>query len=185
MTYSFSTNWFKISEIKKNILNIVDTTHSHNILEIGSFEGASACFFSDNLLETSDSTLTCVDPFDVQDETTSLTQTTKSVFYENIKKSKNYDKIKVIELYSKNFYKINTKKYDIIYIDGSHLLKDITIDFINCLNIIEDNGIIWMDDYLGGNGETMKEHINNLYIQHKHNLKLIHIGYEFAFQKIK
>ncbi len=33
------------------------------MLEIGCFEGLSACAFSDNILEHTESTLDCVDPF--------------------------------------------------------------------------------------------------------------------------
>ena len=57
------------------------------------------------------------------------------------------------------------------------------IDFNNCLNIIEMNGIIWMDDYRGGDGIIIKEHIDKLYEENKNCLKIIHMGYQIAFQK--
>jgi len=61
------------------------------------------------------------------------------------------------------------KKYNLIYIDGSHLLDDITIEM---------NGIIWMGDDI-----IIKNHIDKLYEENKNCLKIIHMGYQIAFQK--
>ena len=148
--YNFNyinANW---SELKNNILNFIDPTKEIHVLEIGSYQGSSACLFSDLILFNESSTLTCVDPFDINDETTNLDNNTKNIFYNNIKLSSNYHKISVKELYSFDFYLTNNKLYDFIYIDGSHKLEDITVDFENCLKIVKKNGIIWMDDYDGG-----------------------------------
>jgi predicted O-methyltransferase YrrM len=183
MSYTFTNSWFEYSEIKKLIFSYADTTKINKILEIGSYEGASSCYFSDFLLNNIDSELTCVDPFDINDKTSPLDNNTKNLFMNNISKSKNYNKIIFEEMYGTDFYKKNTKKYNLIYIDGSHLLDDITIDFNNCLNIIEMNGIIWMDDYRGGDGIIIKNHIDKLYEENKNCLKIIHMGYQIAFQK--
>ena len=61
------------------------------------------------------------------------------------------------------------KKYNLIYIDGSHLLDEITIEM---------NGIIWMGDDI-----IIKNHIDKLYEENKNCLKIIHMGYQIAFQK--
>ena len=187
MTYQFSTDWFNISEIKANILNLLDTTSQHNILEIGSFEGASSTFFSDNLLDNPNSTLTCVDPFSTDDQTTPLTNNTMSIFFNNITKSQNHTKVTVYNMFSNEFFNNIYKqtfipKYDLIYIDGSHLLDDITVDFNYCLRLAKKNGIIWIDDY-GANHIGITDHINNLYEHNKEDLEIIHKGYQIAFRK--
>ena len=184
MSYTFTNNWFNNSEIKSLILKYIDVTNSNKILEIGSYEGASACFFSDILLNNNGSELTCVDPFDNSDPTSPVTDNVKVLFYSNISQSKNYNKITVKELYSNDFYNENNKTYNFIYIDGSHRLDDITVDFTNCLKIIETNGIIWMDDYRGDDGVSIKNHIDALYEQNKHLIEIIHTGYQIAFRKI-
>ena len=51
LEYIFTNTWFEYSEIKQLLLNHVDKTAINKILEIGSYEGASACFFSDHLLD--------------------------------------------------------------------------------------------------------------------------------------
>ena len=179
--YIFTNTWFINSEIKELLFNYVNKSTINKILEIGSYEGASACFFSDHLLDNQLSHITCVDPFSINDTTSPLNNTTKIHFYNNIRRSKNYNKVLVEEMYSTDFYKKNDKTYNFIYIDGSHLLDNIITDFNNCLQIIEYNGIIWMDDY--GAGE-ITSCIDNLYEANKHCLQIIHKGYQIAFRKI-
>jgi predicted O-methyltransferase YrrM len=89
-------------------------------------------------------------------------------------------------MYSSDFFKENTETYNFIYIDGSHRLDDIKIDFFNCIKLIENGGIIWMDDYLGGApGDTsIRDCIDQLYEMHKDQLQIIHKGYQIAFKKI-
>ena len=181
MKYQFSNSWFLDSEIYSKLLLLVDPTKEHHILEIGSYEGASACFFSDYLLSNPKSTLTCVDPFDINDITSPLDNNTKDRFLNNISLSENYKKITVHQKYSCDFYRENNQCYDIIYIDGYHLTDDITIDFTNCLSIIKNNGIIWMDDYLGGSDSSIKDHIDKLIELNREQLKIIHKGYQIAF----
>ena len=92
--------------------------------------------------------MTCVDPFDGDNPTTPQEKGgdyTKTVFLDNISKSKNHSKIEIVELYSNEFYKKNDKTYNFIYIDGSHLVEDVALDFQKCLEILEPGGIMWMD----------------------------------------
>jgi predicted O-methyltransferase YrrM len=60
--YKYSQNWFLSSEIRSKLLDIIDPSKENNILEIGSYEGLSAVFFADNLLNHQNSSLTCIDP---------------------------------------------------------------------------------------------------------------------------
>jgi len=180
-TYTFSELWFYGSELfyflNQGFLKPV------KILEIGSYEGCSAVHFSDNFLDYSESELVCVDPFDTKDTTSPVSENTKKLFMENIKKSKNGDKIHLREMYSSEFYKINNQTFDFIYIDGSHLVSDIQVDFVECLKILNDGGVLWMDDYLWGDGITIKNAIDKLYEDHKNQLKIIHKGYQIGFLK--
>jgi len=186
MAYHFTKPWFASSELKHSMHYYVDPNTINKILEIGAYEGASTCYFSDIMLNNENSRLTCVDPFDINDSTTNVDYTTKNVFLNNIKLSKNFDKITFKNMYSSDFYKENTLTYNFIYIDGSHLVNDIKIDFLNCLKLIENGGIIWMDDYLGGavGDTTIRDCIDQLYEQHKDQLMIIHKAYQIAFRKI-
>lgn len=180
----FSNTWFDDSELKSNIDKYLDPNKINTILEIGSFEGASACFFSNNYLNAEGSTLTCVDPFDVSDSTSPLYQDIKNIFLNNIILSKNWQKIRLQSMYSNEFFKDNTKHFNFIYIDGSHLIENIQQDFNNALNVCTSDGIIWMDDYLGGQDNKIKTCIDNLYEHNKNKLEIIHIGYQIGFRML-
>ena len=62
MNYEFTRNWFNNSVIKKKIKTFINSENINKILEIGSWEGQSSVYFSDNLLDNINSFLICVDP---------------------------------------------------------------------------------------------------------------------------
>lgn len=164
-------------------MNFFNSNQVLNILEIGSYEGASAVFIADNLLANTNSKLTCVDPFLLTDKITPLTESTESIFLSNISKSKYHDRIFHKKMLSSEFYLDNREKYDLIYIDGSHDVEDVKNDFLNCLKILNKNGIMWMDDY-GAEKIGLPQCINQLYEENNNVLEVILVGYQIAFRYI-
>jgi predicted O-methyltransferase YrrM len=186
MVYTFTNDYFGTSEIKSTIEDNFDKTDGWKILEIGSFEGSSAVYFSDNMLDHPGATLTCVDPFESSDPTTPFTMSgtdTLVRFVDNISQSKNFQKITVRKMYSSEFYKMNTNKFNFIYVDGSHLLEDIQLDFRECLKILDLGGFIAFDDYKWGDG-SIKKCIDDLYEENKDTLSLLGSNYQIMFQKV-
>ena len=51
----------------------------------------------------------------------------------------------------------------------------------NSFNILEKNGIMWMDDYGGGDG--IKNTMNSFLKKYHGQYKLIHQGYQLAIKK--
>lgn len=185
--YKDTNRWFIGCELKQNILKILNPYQKVSILEIGSYEGMSSVYFSDVLLQHPESTLICVDPFDLCDTSTTLTNETKDTFMDNISKSKNYNKTTTCIMTSDEFFKNNHKdKFDFIYIDGSHVPDQILKDLQNAYNVIVKNGIIWMDDYLGGppNDLSIKNTIDQFIHEHEDNIEIIHRNYQIAFRKL-
>lgn len=182
MSYNYSTNWFEYSEVKQELYKYINSNEVNTFLEIGAFEGAFSCFISDNYLDSEKSTLTCVDPFNIEDTTTPVYSNIKNVFISNITKSKHFQKIRLRQLYSDDFFKINTSMFTFIYIDGSHLLENIEKDLINAIKIIKLNGIIWMDDYSSSTEVTNL--IDKIYDDNKSVLEIIHKKYQIAFRRI-
>jgi predicted O-methyltransferase YrrM len=131
-------------------------------------------------MDNNNSFLVCVDPFDISDTTSPVYDNTEEIFLNNIKISKHYDKILHKKQYSDDFFKENTQTFNFIYIDGSHLVEDIEKDFNNSLKIIENNGIIWMDDY--ASSEKVTNLIDSLYEKNKRRLNIIHKSYQIAFR---
>ena len=129
-------------------------------LEIDSFEGRSAVFVGelDNVKE-----ITSVDTFEGSDELNTSKRSNHfmkpkipeflninfDLVYKNC--SENLNKLKtpykLIKDTSHNFFKSNNKKFNVIYIDGSHFYEDVKKDFINSMNCLEEDGILICDDF--------------------------------------
>jgi hypothetical protein len=56
-----------------------------------------------------------------------------------------------IKLISDDFFKINKKKYDCIFIDGLHIYEQVKKDIVNSINCVNENGIIFIHDCLPNN----------------------------------
>lgn len=187
--YSITHQWFFNSELFNNIYNYIDPNKRLFMLEIGSYEGLSSVFFSDYFLNQDYSMLFCVDPFDDNDVSTPVTKTTEQVFLDNIAKSNNANKIYYFKKYSDDFFKDNYQLFDFIYVDGSHEPEQMRKDMINAYNCCKINGIIWLDDYLGGdhsNGPNyaMKEAVDVFLEDYKNHIQIINNGYQLGLCKI-
>ena len=150
--YIRTHDWVTRSELRKflpNYLSVSVANEPFVILEIGSYQGLSACYFSDEWLNHPDSYIVCVDPFDINDTTTHLDNKTESIFYENIQRSKNASKILLIKNYSKDFFQQlpSDEMFDFIYIDGSHIPENVIYDLKHSFQHLKSGGILWMDDY--------------------------------------
>jgi len=184
--YKYSQTWFLGSEIKNQLFNCLDKSNQNKILEIGCFEGLSSVFFADNFLDNSNSTLTCVDPFltiDNNDHNQFLQNNEEMNFDFNISNCKNVDKITIHKITSDIFFENNNQTFNFIYIDGCHEPDFIKRDMENSFNILQKNGIMWMDDYGGGDGIQIKNTMNTFLEKYKGQYELIHQGYQLAIKK--
>lgn len=180
-TITRGKDWFLSCELKRDLHKFVDFSECHKILEIGSYEGVSSCFFSDMLLGNQKSRLICVDPFDLKDTTTKLTSHTQKTFLSNIGKSRNSDKVKLFCMTSDEFFAKCTDTFDLIYVDGSHVPDQITRDLDHSWTCLTQGGIMWMDDYMQKSEIT--KCINAWISAHDHAL-VIHRGYQVAVKKV-
>ncbi|MDC3036742.1 class I SAM-dependent methyltransferase, partial [Candidatus Pelagibacter sp.] len=115
-----------------------------DFLEIGSFEGISALYVLENYPNIN---LTCVDAWNAEtdgNQNFNIKLVEKN-FNTNIKKYKK--RIKKIKNYSKVFFLQNKKKFDIIYVDGSHKAKDVFDDCVSSWKILKKNGLLILDDF--------------------------------------
>jgi predicted O-methyltransferase YrrM len=186
--YKYTQNWFNHSEIKKYVLDFVPTWKKNNILEIGCFEGLSSVFFADNLLNDSESTLMCVDPFmtiENNDHEYLLKNNEEDNFDYNISHCKNSDKITVRKITSDEFFETNDKCYNFIYIDGCHEPDFILRDMKNSFNCLLKDGIMWCDDYLGGDGIQIKNTMDSFLKEYEGRYQLLLKGYQLAIRKLE
>ena len=187
MTYQYSIDWFTNTEINFLMPAYCDKTKENKILEIGCFEGLSSIFFADNFLDHPNATLTCVDPFltiENNDHKEYLQNNVEQHFDYNISVCKNADKITVHKITSDQFFENNNQTFNFIYIDGCHELDFIMRDMENAFPVLEKDGIMWMDDYRGGDDFQIKKVMDTFIDKYQNQCEIIYRGYQIAIRKI-
>jgi predicted O-methyltransferase YrrM len=163
-TYSFTNNWFE-SGAKAVWNSLIPQISPTRILEIGSFEGASACYLIEKCSIHSDMELHCIDTFEggVEQRAGGAAEAkmsdVESRFHFNTQlalgKALNRVTLVVhkgasdVEL-SKLFVEGRAGYFDFVYIDGSHQASDVLLDALLSFRLLRVNGVIAFDDYLLG-----------------------------------
>lgn len=58
------------------------------------------------------------------------------------------NKLKKFKMTSDEFFKINSDKFDLIFVDGDHSAKQVYKDINNSWNILNKGGCLILDDYM-------------------------------------
>jgi predicted O-methyltransferase YrrM len=137
--YKFSTDGVSANAQiwSKHLAEFVAKPNIH-ALEIGSYEGRSALWFLAKILTDDASTITCIDIFDEDFEST---------FDHNVEASGQGHKVKKLKGDSKSILRTLNGKFDFVYIDGSHVAKDVLVDAVLVWDILKPGGVIIFDDY--------------------------------------
>lgn len=181
----YTNNWFdrNVNTTMKFLSEHVKTLKDPiNVLEIGSHEGRSTVWMLHNLCINPSSILISIDPYFTNDVTTPVDNNTKLLFTNNIEFSGKGDQIIQYRDLSKNVLPQLDIKFDIIYIDGSHLFEDVLIDIEYSYKIIKNNGLILIDDYGSSTPDISKA--VNLFMSKNPDLKIIIKEYQILLQKI-
>ncbi len=164
---SFTHNWFE-KLAKYNFDKYIKPEYDNkpcNYLEIGSYEGASALYMFENVLNHSDSRATVIDPFD------DFNGCTKQLdrFRQNL--NNHLDKINIMVGYSENeLSKLPINSFDFIYIDGDHTTEAVYIDALLSFPLLKSGGIMIFDDYMWiYNGEHVIPPISDPRLLHPNN----------------
>jgi len=187
----FSQDWFSSnlpywsSILEKNFKD----SPNLNFLEIGSFEGRSACWLMDNVLTHETSKLVCVDTFAGSEEHAGMNLSSlRETFDHNIREWK--EKIEIHQMKSSAAlpqFITENRKFDVIYIDGSHLACDVMFDAVNSFNLLKVGGLMIFDDYLGGNLITphdVKPAVDAFVFSYSEKVRTLAVAYQYWTQKI-
>ena len=163
-------------------------------LEIGAFDGVSADMMLDHLFPHPESRVFCIDPFLPDPTTPEVSEQTRKDFYENLEHGGHTDQIEIFEGLSVEVlaWMISGEAYwesfDFIYIDGSHLAREVLTDAVMAWNLLKFGGVIAFDDYewMGGNAplDRPKPGIDALASVFHPQLRLIKSGYRRIWQKV-
>jgi len=128
------------------ILNELEEREEARILEIGSFEGLSACFF---LWRLPRARITCVDPFIGIPEGagTSAAAGLEAAFDANVALVDAARVRKLVGDSKQRLPELLGDHFDLVYVDGSHLGLDVLVDAALSWNLLAPRGVIVFDDY--------------------------------------
>jgi len=124
---------------------------SGEILEIGCYEGRATCW----LLNHTTANVTVIDTFLGSPEMVGKGISTSSIkqrFMENTRQWKK--RITIMEGYSQDVLKTINRRFDFVYVDGSHYAADALRDIVYSWDLLKRNGIMIMDDYVWGDYES-------------------------------
>jgi predicted O-methyltransferase YrrM len=146
--YRFSYDWVSphTKEWEKDLQHLKGKPHVR-ALEIGCFEGQSACWFLDNILTDPTSRLVCVDPFAVP-MATILLRFFEAHFDQNIAASGAADRVQKLVGPSQVVVRtLQPSQFDFIYVDGSHKVGDVLQDAVLAWTVLRPGGVVMFDDY--------------------------------------
>jgi predicted O-methyltransferase YrrM len=158
-TYYFSNNWF--DSMAKSVWDqLIPSINPSRILEIGSYEGASACYLIDLLASSKSIELHCVDTWEggIEHKEGGMDmRAVEATFNRNIQLAINNAKHPVNlvlhkgtsdEMLARLVSENKKSFFDFIYIDGSHQASDVLCDAVLAFKLLKIGGVIAFDDYI-------------------------------------
>lgn len=189
--YEFTKDWFAWApEVWKQLIPHLPGRKS--FLEIGSFEGRSTVWIVENMME-GDGNITCIDTWEGGEEHTSddidgaealflhnmqVLQTKKACGL-SVRKGKSVDELAGCIA--------SGDAYDFIYIDGSHIAKDVLTDACMAWPMLKPKGLMVFDDYMWGNPRDIlhrpKPAIDAFCNIFAEEAEIVHVGYQLVVRK--
>ena len=75
---------------------------------------------------------------------------------------KDFENVYKIKDNSDNFFLQNNNKFEVIYIDGSHLSSQVYKDCLNAWSVLQTNGFLICDDYIWSHYKKIEEKLRQL-----------------------
>jgi predicted O-methyltransferase YrrM len=192
--YQFTKDWFGWAPpVWEQLIPMLSgEAGKRNFLEIGSFEGRSTVWTMENMMQEGDY-IYCIDTWEGGEEHGAEDmQAVFERFKANTAIAK--DKAKVVRGFA-----IDTSttelasiiqdvvQYDFIYIDGSHIAKDVLTDACMAWQVLKPKGIIVFDDYVWGDPRDILHRpkvaidaFTNIFAE---EVEVIHVGYQLVVRK--
>jgi predicted O-methyltransferase YrrM len=138
--YKFSSDWFNhVVADWPRLFAPLQGRPNLNYLEIGVFEGRSLIWMLENVLTHSTARATGIDIFP---------SNSRQILQDNLDASGSAGKVTTITGNSwREMRKLPLESFDIIYVDGSHLMSDVLSDAVNGWALLKPGGIMLFDDY--------------------------------------
>ena len=195
--YQFTHDWFAHAEKLWPQLTplLPGEPGSREFLEVGAFEGRSAVWIVENMMHEGD-ILGCIDTWQGGEEHSAEDMgAVESRFDHNI----GLLRAKYPERYIDQYKATSTAAladvmkpypnptFDFIYIDGSHIAKDVLTDACMAWQLLKPKGLMVFDDYMWGNPRDALHRpkiaidaFTNIFAE---EAEIVHVGYQLVVRK--
>ena len=198
--YQFTHDWFAQAEqVWPQLIPHLPGEGVRDFLEIGSFEGRSSVWIVENMLRDGD-TLTCVDTWQGGEEHSAEDMAAVEARFDHNMAvlEKAYPQRGVFKHKGTSTFMLGgdlyhdpdpkcRPSYDFIYIDGSHIAKDVLTDACMAWPLLNPKGMMVFDDYMWGNPRDVlhrpKAAIDAFCNIFAEEVDIIHIGYQAVVRK--
>lgn len=194
--YQFTQDWFHWApQVWEQLIpHLPGEPGSRKFLEIGSFEGRSTVWIMENMMQQGDYLL-CIDTWEGGEEHNDEDMDTVfNRFRANVQAAREKTGIKSTG-HSRQTSTAGLAEeivewagaYDFIYIDGSHIAKDVLTDACMAWPLLKPKGVMVFDDYLWGEPRDIlhrpKIAIDAFCSIFAEEVEIIHVGYQLILRK--
>lgn len=197
--YEFTKDWFQWApQVWKQLIPMLpkrDPELGRFFIEIGSFEGRSSVWIAENMMQEGD-TLYCIDTWQGGEEHGSEDMKAVEARFDNNVRLLNaqYPEREVFKGTGTSTQRLaeeitnkGVSDADFIYIDGSHIAKDVLTDACMAWPLLKPNGIMVFDDYMWGDARDAlhrpKIAIDAFCNIFAEEVAIIHVGYQLVVRK--
>jgi Methyltransferase domain len=176
-TFTSDWTWQVRDTWPRHVFPYLDRANPIHWLEISSFEGRSTLWTIENMFQHPDSTITCVDawnPFPRYGKDCDFN-------YEETFDLNTYGFAGLIKHKGKSNSVLPTLKpgsFHGCYIDGSHDKDDVLGDAHMIWSLMRPRAVVVFDDYGWGEKDSVKQAVDELLIEWKSKINILHIGYQ-------
>jgi predicted O-methyltransferase YrrM len=197
--YQFTKDWFQWApQVWQQLIPHLPELNPETgraFLEVGSFEGRSAVWIAENMMQAGDY-LTCIDTWQGGEEHGAEDMgTVEERFDHNITLiGQKFPDLHVSKVQGSSYYRLaeevasgGTEDYDFIYIDGSHIAKDVLTDACMAWPLLKPKGMMVFDDYMWGDPRDIlhrpKPAIDAFCNIFAEEAEIVHVGYQLVVRK--
>ena len=193
--YQFTKDWFAWApEVWKQLTPMLPHGIRRSFLEIGSFEGRSMVWTAENMMNPGDM-LYCIDTWTGGEEHKAGGEDMGSVesrFDHNRQKVMAENDVAVLKFRDTSTRWLaaairEDEDFDFIYIDGSHIAKDVLTDACMAWPLLKPKGIMVFDDYMWGDPRDILHRpkpaidaFTNIFAE---EAEIVHVGYQLVVRK--
>lgn len=162
-------------------------------LEIGSFEGRSMLWTVNNMMHDG-GFITCIDTWEGGEEHKAEQMDNAEARFDNNMRliQQTYPRRQVHKKKGRSFdmlLELNQGgyQYDFIYVDGSHIARDVMTDACLAWPLLKPGGVIVFDDYSWGDARDVlhnpKVAVDAFSLLFREQIRLVHVSYQAIYKK--